>query len=131
MRRPLLAAILAVLAASTLLAIQASASAPVRRVTHPLQPHASTSVKVGLHDFFITRRPKRGPHGSFTFNIHNRGAVTHNFRIRKGTSGRVIARTTNIAPGGSRTVTITLKAGRYTIFCSLHPTLMHKRFTVL
>src|SRR5438046_4052431 len=58
MRRPLLAAILAVLAASTLLAIQASASAPVRRTTHPLQPHASTSVKVGLHDFFITRRPK-------------------------------------------------------------------------
>jgi plastocyanin len=94
------------------------------------QSAAATSVSVGLHDYYITRTPKSVPHGIVTFHIRNDGAVTHNFHIRHGTTGTVIAFTANLVPGATATKSLTLKAGTYTIYCSIHPTLMHRTFTV-
>jgi plastocyanin len=91
---------------------------------------AATSVSIGLHDYFITRSVTSAPHGAITFHVKNSGAVTHNFRLRHGTTGTVVFKSANLAPGASITKTFTLKAGTYTIYCSLHPALMHVSFRV-
>ncbi len=118
----------------TIGAVLAVAAATIAAGAAVLQETATgattTTVGIGLHDFFITKSVNGGRHGTFTFVIRNRGAVTHNFRIRRGTAGTVLAKTTNIVPGDSRTKTLTLAAGTYTIFCNLHPNLMHVKFTV-
>jgi plastocyanin len=118
MRRRLttVAALLAALAAAAVLATTQSV--------------AAASVSVGLHDYFITRSVASVPHGTVTFHVTNRGAVTHNFRLRHGTTGTVVFKSANLAPGASITKTFTLKAGTYTIDCSLHPALMHVSFRV-
>ena len=110
------AAVLAAVAAATVLATAQSV--------------AATSVSIGLRDYFITRSVTSAPHGAITFHVKNGGAVTHNFRLRHGTTGTVVFKSANLAPGASITKTFTLKAGTYTIYCSLHPALMHVSFRV-
>lgn len=91
---------------------------------------AAASVSIGLHDYYITRSVTSATHGAITFHVKNGGAVTHNFRLRHGTTGTVVFKSANLAPGASLTKTFTLKAGTYTIYCSIHPTLMHVSFRV-
>jgi len=63
-----------------------------------------------------------------TFHITNHATITHNFRIRVGTAGTVLARSVNLGPGRSTNITVKLSARSYTIFCGIHPSLMHTSF---
>lgn len=94
------------------------------------QATASSSVSIGLHSFSISKSASSVPHGTVTFHIKNAATIVHNFRIRKGTAGAIVGKSPNLAGGKAATVTVTLAKGTYTIFCSIHPTLMHTTFKV-
>ena len=117
MHRRLLAASLAtlVLAVGAWVALGASAT-------------AATTVNIGLRSFSISKSASSVRHGSITFHITNHATITHNFRIRVGTAGTVLARSLNLGPGRSTNVTVKLSARSYTIFCGIHPSLMHTSF---
>lgn len=117
MRRRVIAATLAtvVLAAGTWAALASSAT-------------AASSVTIGLRSFAISKSVSSVPHGKVTFHITNHATIPHNFRIRVGKTGTVLARSVNLGPGATTTVTVKLSARNYTIFCGIHPTLMHTAF---
>ena len=91
---------------------------------------AASSVTIGLRSFAISKSASSVPHGNVTFHITNHATIAYNFRIRIGTAGRVLARSVNLGAGRTATVTVKLSARTYTIFCGLHPTLMHTSFRV-
>jgi hypothetical protein len=91
---------------------------------------AASSVTIGLRSFAISKSVSSVPHGNVTFHITNHATIAHNFRIRIGTAGRVLARSVNLGAGRTTTVTVKLSARTYTIFCGIHPTLMHTSFRV-
>jgi plastocyanin len=59
-------------------------------------------------------------HGRHTFRITNRASIVHNWRIRRGTAGVILARSRNLGPNGTQSIAATLSAGSYTMFCSIH-----------
>jgi hypothetical protein len=89
---------------------------------------AASSVTIGLRSFSISKSVSSVPHGKITFHITNHATIAHNFRIRIGTAGKVLAKSMNLGAGRTATVTVKLSARRYTIFCGIHPTLMHTSF---
>jgi plastocyanin len=93
------------------------------------QAWASSTRGVGLHDNYITFTSGKAPHGTITFNVHNKGLHTHNFNIKRISTGRVVFASSNLAPGSSISVTKTLKAGKFRIYCTIHAG-MYKIFTV-
>jgi plastocyanin len=93
------------------------------------QAWASSTRGVGLHDNYITFTSGKAPHGTITFNVHNKGLHTHTFNIKRISTGRVVYASGNLGPGAAISVTKTLKAGKFRIFCTIHAG-MYKIFTV-
>ena len=93
------------------------------------QAWASSTRGVGLHDNYITFTSGKAPHGTITFNVHNKGLHTHTFNIKRISTGRVVFASGNLGPGASISVTKTLKAGKFRIYCTIHAG-MYKIFTV-
>ncbi len=56
--------------------------------------------------------------GTVTIDFTNKSQLPHNFTLQKGTSGPVVGATPTFN-GGSRTLTVKLKPGTYTFFCSV------------
>jgi plastocyanin len=56
--------------------------------------------------------------GKVSFNFTNMAPVGHNFTIQQGASGSVVGATPTFQ-GGAKTLTVTLKPGKYTFFCSV------------
>lgn len=56
--------------------------------------------------------------GKVTFTFTNKSSVPHNLTIQKGTSGATVGATPTFA-GGSKTLTVSLKPGTYTFYCSV------------
>jgi plastocyanin len=56
--------------------------------------------------------------GKVTINFTNSSPLGHNLTIRQGTSGSVVG-STRTFQGGSKTLTVALKPGKYTFFCSV------------
>jgi plastocyanin len=56
--------------------------------------------------------------GKVTFTFTNSSSVPHNFTIQQGTSGAVVGATPTFA-GGNKTLSVKLKPGTYTFFCSV------------
>lgn len=56
--------------------------------------------------------------GKVTINFTNSAPLGHNMTIQQGTSGPVVGATPTFQ-GGSKTLTVTLKPGKYTFFCSV------------
>ncbi|MGH2972662.1 MAG: cupredoxin domain-containing protein, partial [Gaiellaceae bacterium] len=52
-------------------------------------------------------------HGTVTFVVKNAGKIAHNLTIQHG------KHTPNIAPGKTAKLTVTLKKGIYTLYCSI------------
>ena len=84
-----------------------------------------------LENFTITL--KRGTtkvttlkHGSYSFAITDSGTI-HDFSL-KGPG--VNKHLTGVAFTGTKTMVVTLKAGTYTYYCSVHPTQIHHTFKV-
>jgi uncharacterized cupredoxin-like copper-binding protein len=102
--------------ATTLLAVLAlagcgSAGAPVRA--------SSPSFTITLDDYLIRPQQISVPKGKpLTVTVFNHGRLGHTFRIRRGDTHVLLAITT-IPPGQSKTATVKLKRGTYTMFCAL------------
>jgi plastocyanin len=56
--------------------------------------------------------------GKVTITMTNMSPVGHNITIQQGTSGSVLGSTPTFT-GGTKSVTVNLKAGTYTFFCSV------------
>jgi plastocyanin len=56
--------------------------------------------------------------GKVTITMTNMSPLGHNITIQQGTSGSVLGATPTFQ-GGTKSVTVTLKAGTYTFFCSV------------
>jgi plastocyanin len=56
--------------------------------------------------------------GKVTITMTNMSPLGHNITIQQGTSGSVLGSTPTFS-GGSKSVTVNLKAGTYTFFCSV------------
>jgi plastocyanin len=56
--------------------------------------------------------------GKVTITMTNMSPVGHNITIQQGTSGSVLGATPTFQ-GGTKSVTVSLKAGKYTFFCSV------------
>ncbi len=56
--------------------------------------------------------------GKITIHFTNMSPLAHNFTIQQGTSGKTIAATPTFQ-GATKTLTVNLKPGKYTFFCSV------------
>ena len=56
--------------------------------------------------------------GTVTINFTNSSPLAHNFTVQQGTSGAVVGATPTFM-GGTKTLTLKLKAGTYTFYCSV------------
>ena len=54
--------------------------------------------------------------GSVTFNIKNDGTIQHAFEIQ---GQGITQKTSNINPGSTASLTVTLKAGKYQVWCPI------------
>ena len=53
-----------------------------------------------------------------TITMTNMSPVMHNFTVQEGTAGKILGATPTFN-GGSRSLTLDLKPGTYTYFCSV------------
>ena len=56
--------------------------------------------------------------GKVTIAFTNESPVPHNLTLQTGTSGAKLAATPTFM-GGTKSITVTLKAGKYTYYCSV------------
>jgi uncharacterized cupredoxin-like copper-binding protein len=73
---------------------------------------AGASVGVTGKEFKFALTTKTARHGKVTFKLTNKGRLKHDFKI----AGK---KTPIISPGKSASVTVSLKAGRYTYLCTV------------
>ena len=76
---------------------------------------AATGVVVHVQEreYKITLSRAKVPHGSVTFVVKNVGKISHNLTVQGGKA------TPNINPGKTAKLTVTLKKGSYTLYCSI------------
>jgi plastocyanin len=66
----------------------------------------------------FTKRALAARPGRVTITFTNKSPLSHNLTIEQGTSGPIIGATPTF-DGDSRTLTVTLRPGTYTFFCSV------------
>jgi plastocyanin len=66
----------------------------------------------------FTKKSLSAKAGSVTINFTNNSPEQHNFTIQQGTSGPVVGATPTF-DNGTKTLTVKLKAGTYTFYCSV------------
>jgi plastocyanin len=67
--------------------------------------------------------------GKYTFAIADKSSI-HNFTLEQEKGGRFEKHLTGTAFTGSKTVTVTLRRGRWKYYCSVHESTMFGFFTV-
>jgi plastocyanin len=67
--------------------------------------------------------------GTYKFVISDKASI-HNFTLEQQTGGKFEKRLTGTAFTGPKTVTLTLKRGKWKYYCSVHESLMFGFFTV-
>jgi plastocyanin len=67
--------------------------------------------------------------GKYTFVVADKSSI-HNFTIEQQTGGKFEKHLTGTAFTGSKTVTVTLKRGKWKYYCSVHESMMFGFFTV-
>lgn len=105
------------LAVAAALLIAAGAAAAAALATHG----AATTRRVSVteSEYRITLKPRSLAAGMTMFVVHNKGKIAHAFEIRgPGVSGNRIAGA--IAPGATKSLSVRLEKGRYTLFCPIH-----------
>jgi plastocyanin len=66
--------------------------------------------------------------GKYTFVVADKSSI-HNFTIEQQTGGKFEKHLTGTAFTGSKSVTVTLKRGKWKYYCSVHESLMFGFFT--
>lgn len=74
---------------------------------------AGVTVKATEVEYKITLSTHKVHHGVVTFVVKNAGKIPHNLTIQGG------KHTANIAPGKTVKLTVTLKKGAHTLYCSV------------
>lgn len=74
---------------------------------------SAITVNVKEVEYKITLTPRVVKHGTITFVVANAGKIPHNLTIQGG------KHTANIGPGKTAKLTVTLKKGAYTLYCSI------------
>jgi plastocyanin len=108
-------------AAAIALALAAStAAAPAAvKLTGTVGPGFTISLKKG------STKVTKLAHGKYTFVIRDKSNI-HNFHLK----GPVSKKFTTVTFVGTKTVTLTLKPGKYTYICDPHASSMHGSFRV-
>jgi plastocyanin len=57
--------------------------------------------------------------GKVTIQFTNASQLPHNFTIQQGTGGATVGATPTFSGGGTKTLSVTLKPGTYTFYCSV------------
>lgn len=105
--------------ALTLAAATAAAPASPPKLTGTVGPGFTITLKKGTTKVTTLKR------GKYTFVIRDKSNI-HNFHL-KGPVSRMI---TSVSLVGTKTVTLTLKAGKYTYVCDPHVASMRGSFRV-
>ena len=105
-----------VLAVTVLAATAIAGGALAATVGH--RSTTSTRITATERDYRIALSRRTAPAGRITFVVHNKGQTDHEFAV-KGNGVRKHIRGV-IAPGKTKSLTVTLKRGTYTLYCALH-----------
>jgi plastocyanin len=105
-------------AAAGLSLVASSAAAPVK-LTGTVGPSFTITLKKG------TSKVTKLKAGKYTFVIHDKSNI-HNFHLK----GPVSKMFTSVSFTGTKTVTLTLKPGKYTYVCDPHASSMRGSFRV-
>ena len=86
---------------------------------HSTATTTTTAIKATETNYHIALSRVNAPVGIIKFTVHNSSKTTHRFGIHN-TSGFSKSVSGTIPPGATRTLTVTLKKGSYTVFCAIH-----------
>jgi plastocyanin len=79
---------------------------------------APAHFKITLDDYLIRPQRLRVPKGEeLTVTVVNHGRLGHTFRIRS--ANHTVLKVTTLPPGGTKSRSFNLTAGKYTMFCAL------------
>src|SRR3954465_744574 len=109
-----------------------AATAPVTQKAATSAPVPSATIAVTLKEFTIAPTPTVGRAGRVTFRVHNGGTMRHEFVVLRtnkpadallkgneaGEAGNV-GEIPGLAPGATKTLRLTLKAGHYALICNM------------
>src|SRR6202012_80929 len=85
----------------------------------PSAPNGSLSVAADPSGALkFTKSTLTAKAGTVTISFTNSSPLAHNFTVQQGTSGAVVGATPTFM-GGTKTLTLKLKAGTYTFYCSV------------
>ncbi|MEA2478846.1 MAG: hypothetical protein QOJ07_768 [Thermoleophilaceae bacterium] len=107
-----------------------AAAAPVAAA--PVAPPTPGKIGVSLKEYSVNPSAAQAPAGNVTFNVKNSGTITHEMVVlrtdkpaasllsgaRADETGNV-AETGDLPVGGSKTLSLKLKAGHYALICNL------------
>lgn len=113
------------LAALTLAALALTLPTAVQAATPKLVatvgPSFTISLKTAAGKNVSTLKP-----GTYTITVRDRASI-HDFRLQGPGVKRIFS---SVAAVGTRTATVSLRAGKYRFLCQPHATVMHGAFTV-
>ena len=113
------AALVATVAAAA--ALGQSASTPILRGT--VGPGFTISLTKGGKKVRTLRA------GIYTITVRDK-AASHNFTLERETKPKIEKHVTSTAFTGTKSVTLTLKKGEWSYYCSVHESTMHGSFVV-
>ena len=116
---PRIAVLLAALVAAAVFTTTAGSTSTATRLTGTVGPGFTITLKMG------TKPVKTLKAGRYTFVVTDKSKI-HNFHLK----GRVKREITTLPFTGKKTVTLTLKPGRYTYVCDPHVPPMRGNFRV-
>jgi uncharacterized cupredoxin-like copper-binding protein len=98
-------------------------AAPDKGAQPPAKPAAAGTVDVETGEMYVKPSTTDLKAGKVTFNIKNAGAMPHALAVELtpvkggGDGSAAIAKTEDIGPGGTATLTADLKPGTYELYC--------------
>jgi uncharacterized cupredoxin-like copper-binding protein len=90
---------------------QQTATSPPKTTTHAQA--AAQTVQVTETEFKIALAGYKAKAGKFTFDVKNAGKIPHDLTIKGGPKTKLIQ------PGATAQLVVTLKPGRYHLYCSV------------
>ena len=104
-------------AASAPAASAPAASAPAASAPAASASTATNATPITVRDFKFDT-PDVAVTGEVVLAVTNAGPTVHDLTIRDD-SGKILGETADLTAGASETLTVSIPAGKYTIFCSL------------
>ena len=92
-----------------------SSSAAVASAPAAAPAAAGRTITASLTEFTITLSTTTLKAGTYTFTVKNAGTITHALTVDG--SGVDDKSTGDLQPGASKTLTVTLKPGKYEVYC--------------